>query len=102
MMSSLNVCRVCRKEIKDGEGRYNDHKLFGSEVGPICIYCAANTPDAMHLAYKRDKNIPFSEKQKEYVASLGHKGVEDMMRETSSIQRGRKPDNSLSSESPTE
>lgn len=47
-------CRVCKKALGDGVGRYNDHILY-VEKGidqPICSACAQNNPDEHHRAFK--------------------------------------------------
>ena len=52
-----NFCRVCEKDIPEGEPRYNDH-LFNNpgftEINqPICCDCASNNPDDYHKEFKR-------------------------------------------------
>lgn len=51
----MSNCRVCRKEFKDGVGRYQDHMLFKEEgiTEAICLECALNNPDEHHKEFKK-------------------------------------------------
>ena len=50
------ICRVCKKELKDGDGRYMDYILLRREGidNPICIKCAGKSPDAHFLDFKME------------------------------------------------
>jgi len=57
--TTFNNCRVCKKTLKEGEGRYNDHMLFLSynEKYPICVYCSKNNPDELNKKFKTEFNL---------------------------------------------
>jgi len=76
-------CRVCKKELSNGVGRYNDHILL---VDPkikaaICSDCATNNPDEHYKKFKKDSDIILKKivQPKEPMRRLGAVLVEDDM-----------------------
>lgn len=54
---SSNKCRICDKELGEGEPRYNDHLspcADGCNVkGPICMHCSEYDPDECHEKFRK-------------------------------------------------
>lgn len=54
---SSNKCRICDKELGEGEPRYSDHLspcVDGCNVkGPICMHCSEYNPDAFHEKFRK-------------------------------------------------
>jgi hypothetical protein len=51
----MSNCRICKRELVDGVGRYADHLLYIEEGidEPICSRCAELSPDNHFREFKR-------------------------------------------------